>query len=329
MAHYIKVELDKIFRVTNPCASNNNFINEIIWHYRRWTGKSASFQKLHDTILWYSKDNLEYKKKFTPIMTDYTEGSKSRKLGGKLTRYSKSNQNQKPYFVSDKEISKDGVRMGDVWTDIPFVAPSAKERLGYPTQKPIALLQRIIKATTVEEDVVSDFFCGCGTAIDAAQSLNRQWIGFDASQTACDVMQQRMEKRHSLFVGINKKPTTYEEFKAMNPFDFEKSIVRHIGGVTSNAQVADGGVDGRLAFDGTPIQVKKESKPIGDIDRFRSFYVHLKSHGRGIFISQEGYTKPAKERASSWRNEGLDIQLLSLKDVVNGNYKEQPMDKAA
>ena len=319
VSHYIKIELDKIFNVKNPASNNTNFINEIIWCYRSGGASKKHWSRKHDTILFYAKDKKEYKHKFK---IERDEKSYLQPTSGK---------DPKQNYYKDENGEYTLVYPKDWWSDIFIISPTpnSKERLGYPTQKPIKLLQKIIKSTTTEEDIVADFFCGCGTAIDAAQSLNRQWIGMDASQTACEVMQQRMESRHSLFVGINKKPTTYEEFKAMNPFEFEKAVVRHIGGVTNNSQVADGGVDGNLAFDGTPIQVKKESKPIGDIDRFRSFYVHLKSHGRGIFISQEGYTRRAKERASGWRNEGLDIQLLSLRDVVNENYREQPMDKAA
>ena len=133
-----------------------------------------------------------------------------------------------------------------------------------------------------------------------------------------------MEDRHSLFIGINKKPMTYEEFKRLKPFKFEKEAVRHIGGVTNHSQVGDGGIDGRLAFDGTPIQVKKFDKPVGNTDHFRAFYLPLKEHGRGVYITL-GYTDKAKERASSWRRQGLDIQLLSIKDILAGKFREQPL----
>ena len=314
MSHYVKVELDKIFGINNPCSKNTCFVNEIIWHYYNIACSSKSFlAKNHDTILWYSKKKKQVFN-IDAVRQPYATNSNW------VKNHKSYNDKYKP--------NKKGKKMSDVW-DMPTINNMAKERLGWPTQKPLKLLQRIIEMSSNHGDIVADFFCGCGTAIDAAQSLNRQWIGIDASSTACEVMQKRMESRHSLFVGVNKKPTTYEEFKTMNPFDFEKAVVRHIGGVTNSIQVADGGVDGRLAFDGTPIQVKKDSKPVGDVDKFRSFYVHLKSHGRGIFISQEGYSRKAKERAAGWRNEDLDIQLLNLRDIVNGNYREQPIMKEA
>ena len=144
----LRMLMDEIF-------GEQNFVNEIIWHYRRWTGKTQNFQRLYDNILFYSKDNKL--RKFYPLFSDYTEGSKARKLGGKLVRYSKG---QKPYFVSDKSLNEQGVRMGNVWTEIPFLAPSSKERIGYRTQKPMELIKRIIECSTKERELVLDFFGG-------------------------------------------------------------------------------------------------------------------------------------------------------------------------
>ena len=138
-----------------------------------------------------------------------------------------------------------------------------------------------------------------------------------------------MVEHHNLFISLETKPLTGKDFRGLLPFEFEKAAVRHIGGVTNHSQVGDGGIDGRLAFDGTPIQVKKENKPLGDNDRFRAFYMPLRQHGRGIYITLNGYTKPAKERAAGWQREGLDIQLLTVDDVLAGNYREQPLAKSA
>ena len=80
-----------------------------------------------------------------------------------------------------------------------------------------------------------------------------------------------------------------------------------------------------MAFDGTPIQVKKFDKPIGDDEKLRAFYLPLKQHGRGVYISWKGYTPKAKERASAWRREGLDIQLLTIQDILKGKFREQPL----
>ena len=224
-------------------------------------------------------------------------------------------------FDCQKKIAE----MPDWYDDIAaLLSPTCHEKMGFPTQKPIALLKRIIDMASNKGDIIADFFCGCGTAIDAAQDLNRRWLGFDACKTACETMQKRMEKQHSLFVGINKKPMTYEDFQDLNPFEFEKTAVRYVGGIPNDKQVSDGGIDGRLAYDGTPIQVKQHKNPIGNDSDLRAFYEPLKQHGRGIFISLNGYTKQAKQKANEWRSENLDIQLLTIQNVIDGKYNERP-----
>ena len=122
---------------------------------------------------------------------------KQKDKNGKRCRIRIDAGKQKVYYPED------GMNCNDWWDDIPSVNSMAIERIGWPTQKPLALLRRIIKATTKENDIVANFFCGCGTSIDTAQSLNRKWLGVDTGKTACEVMQKRMEDRHSIFVGID------------------------------------------------------------------------------------------------------------------------------
>ncbi len=179
MSHYLKLLLDCIFK-------EGNFRNEIIWHYRRWTGKAKKFQSLHDTILFYTKSS-EYV--FNNLYTNYTIGSRERKQQGILHRFKQGEK----YFVSNSAVDEQGVRENDVW-HIPFIAPSAKERTGYPTQKPLALLERIIQASSNENDVVLDPFCGCATTCIAAEKLGRQWIGIDVSVKAYELVQERLKK---------------------------------------------------------------------------------------------------------------------------------------
>ena len=320
MAHYIKIELDKIFGVKNPALKNTNFVNEIIWCYSNSGRANKGFCKKHDTILWYSKTKKFFWNDYKlPVSKKYLESHyKQTDKQGKRCRVRVDAGKKRTYYPES------GTSCNDWWSDIPSLNSMAKERRGWPTQKPLKLLDRIIKATTKEGDLVADFFCGCGTTIDAAQSLNRKWLGVDAGQTACKEMQDRMQERHSIFVGIDKKPITLEDFKKLNPTEFQEETVRYIGGVPK-PPVADGGIDGRLAFDGTPIQVKKHNKPIGDTDDLRAFYEHLKDHGRGVFITLNGYTNPAKQRANKWRAEGLDIQLLTIKDILDNKFREQPL----
>ncbi len=180
MSHYLKLILDCIF-------GEQNFRNEIIWHYRRWTGKAKRFQKLHDILFFYSKSN---KYNFNQIYTGYTEGSKQRKEQGVLHRFKRGD---KPLLVSDGTLDSKGVSENDVW-HIPFIAPSSKERTGYPTQKPLALLERIINASSNEGDIVLDPFCGCATTCVAAEKLKRKWIGIDVSHKAYELVKERLVK---------------------------------------------------------------------------------------------------------------------------------------
>ena len=185
MSHYLKLVMDAIF-------GKGNFRNEIIWHYRRWTGKAKRFQRLHDVVFFYVGSS-EYT--FNRLYTSYTAGSKARKEQGVLHRFKAG---EEPYLVSDGETDERGVSENDVW-HIPFVAPSAKERVGYPTQKPVALLRRIIAASSNDGDTVLDPFCGCATVCIAAEIAHRQWVGIDIAPKAAELVKLRMEKELGIF----------------------------------------------------------------------------------------------------------------------------------
>src|ERR1035441_4550728 len=150
-----------------------------------------------------------------------------------------------------------GVPLQNLWDDIPPIGANAGERLGYPTQKPIALLERIIKSSSKPNDIVLDAFCGCGTALVAAENLGRQWIGIDQSPTACRVMANRMRKICRLkesegqwrtgkgFI-VRDLPWKEEQLRKIPPFEFENWAVIAIGGTPNKAQVGDMGIDGRI-----------------------------------------------------------------------------------
>ena len=321
MSHYIKIELDKIFGVNNPCANNSNFINEIIWHYSPGHSPKNKFKRKHDSILVYSKS-----KKYTfnqPFMK-YQEKDKyrfnKRDRQGRLYRINHIKDNAGNYkrFYWDKGTPQDNIITYLRKKEYNALGSTSKERTPWPTQKPLALLNLIIKTFTNKSDIVADFFCGCGTTVVSAQRLDRKWIGFDASMIACKETLKRIKEDQPLFnQGISKKPMTIKDFEKLDHFAFEKHAVRHIGGVTNNVPIGDEGVDGRLAFDGTPIQVTKAGKRLGDTDKLRAFYEHTKEHGRGIVITLNGYTNKAKERANKWRSEGLEVHLLTIKDILN------------
>ena len=231
-SHSLKLLMDAVF-------GSHNFRNEIIWAYRRWTGKAARFQRLHDVVLFYAAgDNTT----FTPLYDEYTPKSLKRKQN-----YHTRIKGDDVYVTS---IDKRGVRAGDVW-NIPVLNSQAKERLGYPTQKPLALLERIVQASSNEGDIVLDPFCGCGTAVDAARRLNRRWAGVDISSFAIDLVRKRLKDESIPIKGIPADLESARKLAREKPFEFESWAVTRLPGFAPNTkQMADGGVDGRgMLFD--------------------------------------------------------------------------------
>lgn len=148
-----------------------------------------------------------------------------------------------------------GRPLGDVWADIPPINSGAKERLGYPTQKPLALLERVIRLSSRPGDVILDPFCGCGTAVDAAQRLGRRWIGMDISYLSIDLIDTRMVDTYGPavadtyeIVGVPRDAEGAAALFKRSPFDFERWAVSLIDGTPNEKQVGDRGVDGRIRF---------------------------------------------------------------------------------
>ena len=181
MSHYVKILMDEIF-------SKENFVNEIVWHYTGNSMPIRCFPKKHDVIFIYSK-NQKIEFDFSQILEPYSEST--------LKRYNHVDKDGKRYKISalrdgKREIvyAKEGKYPDDVW-DMPV--PRAKEEItGYPTQKPEILLERIIKASTKEGNLVMDFFCGSGTTLAVAEKLNRRWIGCDIGKLAIYTTQKRL-----------------------------------------------------------------------------------------------------------------------------------------
>ena len=201
---YAKMLLDAIF-------GRDNFRNEIVWCYDKWTNTAAYFQQNHDNILFYTKgDNYTFNKAYH--MTPNKEKVKARgfernRVQGGIRQlmvydWEKANMEiaskQEGYYArildfTDREI---GAAVPDHWS-IPYLSSSAKERTGYPTQKPLALYERIIKASSNEGDIILDPFCGCATTPVAAERLSRQWVGMDLWDGCHDIILNRLnaEKR--------------------------------------------------------------------------------------------------------------------------------------
>ena len=173
MSHYLKIILDCIF-------GEKNFRNEIIWGYRTGGVSKSKFAKKHDVILCYQKTNHCFHNPMKEIILY-----------------------DKPFFTNAQPNNKGQyeieVYIRDVWDDIKPVLNVSKERTGYPTQKPLVLLERIIKASSNKGDVVLDPFCGCATTCIAAERLERKWIGIDVSHKAYELVKERLKKEVDLF----------------------------------------------------------------------------------------------------------------------------------
>ena len=180
-SHYVKVLCDEIF-------GDDAFASEVIWRYRRWPSKTPNFQNVHDVLLRYRKDpkaTPRWNPLYEPLApsTLATWGTKKQKavVGPDGRRLRSSNE----------QIESRGVPMGDVW-EIGLVAPIARERTGYPTQKPEALLERLIRALTAPGDLVLDPYAGSGTTLAVAKREQRWFLGIDASEAALATAAQRL-----------------------------------------------------------------------------------------------------------------------------------------
>jgi len=306
--HYIKVAMDKIF-------GEDNFRNEIIWHYKRYTAVSNQFQRLHDTILFYGKTRNN---KYNVIYDKYGDKSGKRDSHYKLDedgswfRWQKR-KGKEAYKVY---LSEKGVRLGDVW-QIPLINASAKERLGYPTQKPELLLSRIIESSTDTNDIVADFFCGCGTTLAVAQLLGRQWIGCDVSTTALRVVKDRLLKYGATDIVEIGVPKSIEALREMQHFEFQNYVVSFIQGINNPKLVGDAGIDGWTVFNHYPIQVK-QSEHVGrpEIQKFASA-MRAEKKDRG-YIFAFSFSKPAYEEVARCKQEDkIEIELWPVLDLMN------------
>ena len=251
-SHHLRVMLDDVFGV-------DNFRNEIIWTYKRWTNSKRSLQNTHQTILFYSKTE-DYK--FNVIYTEYSASTNV----DQILQERKKDKNGKSAYKTDLTgnvvfgKAKQGVPLGDVWS-IPYLNPKANERVGYPTQKPILLLERIIKLATDEGDVVLDPFCGSGTTLVAAQLLNRNYIGFDLSQDAIKITNERL-----LNPVITKSQLLIKgEEEYVNKTEQESKILSSLNAVPVQR---NNGIDGFLKIDynGTmiPVKIQNEAESLSE-----------------------------------------------------------------
>jgi DNA modification methylase len=213
-----------------------------------------------------------------------------------------------------------GVSVQDVWTDIPPINSQAQERLGYPTQKPEALLERVILASSNEHDVILDPFCGCGTTVSVAERLGRRWIGIDISPTAVNIMASRLKKqRAGIQFHVSGLPVTEQDLRQLKPYEFQNWVVNKFIGTHSLRKSGDLGIDGYAYMRNEPIQIK-QSDNVGRniVDNFETA-VRRAGMDAGYLVAFS-FTRQAREEvARAKRVERLDIRLVTVKTLLGPN----------
>ncbi len=208
-----------------------------------------------------------------------------------------------------------GVSLQDVWNDLPPITALAHERLGYPTQKPEALLERIIRASSNEGDVVLDPFCGCGTTVSVGHQLKRRWIGIDISPTACNLMVRRLARIGAVDIQVHGMPTTLDELRKLKPFEFQNWVIDRINGQQANRMTGDMGIDGWTFFLHDPVQIK-QSESVGRnvVDNFETAIGRADKKTGAIVAFSFG--RGAREEAARVRKQGTNIHLLTVTDLL-------------
>jgi len=245
-SHVARLSLDEVF-------GGKYFQAEIIWSYKRWSNSARKLLPAHQTILFYSKGR-EYK--FNTILTEYSPTTNVDQI---LQRRSRDDAN-KSVYARDKNGdvvyggAKEGVPLSDVW-EIPFLNPKARERTGYPTQKPILLLESIIRLTTDTGDLVVDPFCGSGTTLVAAKLLNRSAIGIDVSEEAIQLTQKRLCEPFKTKSNLMKNGV--DSYK-----NADETALSLLNGVPHVPVHRNKGIDAFLkaTFNGVPIPVRVQKR---------------------------------------------------------------------
>ena len=392
-SHYLKIVLDAIFGA-------EHFRSEIVWKRTSSHNDASRWGSVHDVILYYSKSDQfvwneiyteydeEYKKRFRRkdpdgrIWTDGDITAKGLSGGGYTYEYKGITSLWRVPLETMKRLDREnrlhftrtggirikryfdempGIPAQDVVTDIPPINSQAKERLGYPTQKPLKLLERIILASSRKGDIVLDPFCGCGTAIAAAHKLNRRWIGIDITHLAISLQKYRLADMFELVSGkdyeVIGEPTTVEGARALaqdsandGRYQFEwwaLSLLRAkpVGGKTGSRKGrkgADKGINGIISFFDEDdkgrkkprkviVQVKSGAVKLGDIRDLKGTIEREKAV-IGVFITLEKPTAAMSKEALAagyyesprWGRRYRRLQILTIGDLFGGASVDMP-----
>lgn len=297
-SHHLKVAMDHF-----SLFGQQNFLNDIVWNYATGGAGKRAYARKHDTILFYSK-GPGYKFYPERVREPRTEKAMHRARNPKGARIAATDDTKLPT---------------DVW-QIPALNPMARERLGYPTQKPEELLAKIILASSDLDDVVLDPFAGCGTTVAVAERLERRWIGIDISPTAVGLMKARLGKMGGTATATRIKlvgmPVTPDQLEDLKPFEFQNWVIQQMHGTHSPRKSNDMGIDGYSYLEHLPIQVK-QSKKVGrnTVDNFETA-IERADRTAGYIIAFS-FTRNAREEVARVKAaKGFDITLVEVSKLL-------------
>jgi site-specific DNA-methyltransferase (adenine-specific) len=306
-SHNIRLVLDKVF-------GRDNFQSEIIWSYKRWSNAKKGLLNSHQVIFFYSKTQ-DFK--FNSLYTDYSATTNL----DQILQDRERNENGKSVYKRDEQGNvilgkeKKGVPLSDVW-EIPYLNPKAKERTGYPTQKPVLLLNQVIKIATDEGDLVLDPFCGSGTTCVSAKYLNRNYIGIDISMDAVELANTRLEEMIISESNLLSKGT-HQYFKKTEK---ELAILQNINAFPVQR---NSGIDGFLKehCDGVPVPIKIQSEYETIEDAIEK--IERASYGKNYHLKIVVQTKESNfGRLLNFQSDVVIIQSLELQTrLLTGKVK--------
>jgi site-specific DNA-methyltransferase (adenine-specific) len=374
-SHYLKLVLDQIFGPVN-------FRNEIVWKRTSAHSDSRVFGNAHDVMFYYSKSNqFIHNKQYQPYGKEYVDSHyRNKDKDGRVYRTSDltakgltgggyfyewhgitglwrapiermrewESQGRIRYTRTGKAEyiryldEMPGIPGQDIWDDISPINPQAKEKLGYETQKPLTLLERIIQASSNEGDIVLDPFCGCGTAVVAAQKLNRRWIGIDITNLAIALMRNRLKDSFNIEAEVIGEPVDLAGARALareDRYQFQWWALNLIKArpIGDKKKGADQGIDGVITFIDEPsgkarrVVVQVKSGHVG-VNAIRELKTVAAKEAIGVFITLEPPTGPMKTEAADagyyhspiWDRDYPKIQILTIEDLLAGKTVDMP-----
>jgi site-specific DNA-methyltransferase (adenine-specific) len=353
-SHYLKILLDSIF-----CPQSGHFVNEIAWCYSQGGKSKRWFAKKHDILLWYAKSN-DYQFHGEAVcmpLTPHKQDKSGKNYGGRMGFDKDGREYTEKWGTGKKKLYRyyldEGKIPEDWWVDINSIQADAEERLGYPTQKPEALLQRIIKACSKEGDMVLDAYCGCGTTIAVSQSLKRKWIGIDITYQSIALVLRRLENTFGAEVlkqiktdGIPRDMASAEALAHKKDDrlrkEFEKWAVltyTNNRATINDKKGADAGIDGIGYFltaknDNAKIifQVKSGGVKRGDIATLRGD-MGRENAAIAVLITLEEPSGPMVKEAKAagqYRHEVMGrnydrIGIVTAQELIDGKRLDLPM----